>query len=250
MSRGKGCGSFTIAPIHEPKMRFHPFLATLLVAFAPPTFATYLVVLTDGGFFQVTSAALIDNARLRLHLPEGAWLELPLSRVERVVEMAVPGSEKDEEKKPEENSFAACSPVFASQPLPPGLPYRREMSAAAERHNLDPTLLAAVVAVESGFNPFAVSKMGARGLMQLMPAVWLAYGLSDPHHPASNLDAGAAHLRKLLDRFARVDWALAAYNAGAAVVEAYGGIPPFPETRNYVMQVLTRWCPQETRKGL
>jgi len=80
--------------------------------------------------------------------------------------------------------------------------------------------------------------------------VWLSYGLLDPHQPAANLQAGAAHLRKLLDRFARVDWALAAYNAGAAVVEAYGGIPPFRETQSYVSRVLARWCPQAAGKGL
>lgn len=231
-------------------MRFPCFLAALVVAFAAPSFASYLVVLTDGGFFQVKSAALLGADRLRLHLPEGAWVELPLSRVERVVEMAEPQLPKQEDERPQEKTPVACAPVFASQPLPAKLPYRREIAAAAQRHNLDPTLLAAVVAVESGFNPFAVSRVGARGLMQLMPGVWLAYGLLDPHQPAANLEAGAAHLRKLLDRFSRVDWALAAYNAGAAVVEAYGGIPPFRETQKYVHQVLARWCPGETGKGL
>lgn len=231
-------------------MRFLCFLAALVVAFTAPSFASYLVVLTDGGFFQVASAALAGTDRLRLHLPEGAWVELPVSRVERVVEVAEPSTQEEHGEQPREETPVACTPGFAAQPLPAELPYRREIAAAAQRHNLDPRLLAAVVAVESGFNPFAVSRVGARGLMQLMPGVWLAYGLLDPHQPASNLEVGAAHLRKLLDRFSRVDWALAAYNAGAAVVEAYGGIPPFRETRNYVTHVLTRWCPQQTGKGL
>ncbi len=230
-------------------MRFLLLVCTGLSALAAPGFAAYLVVLTDGGFFQVESANLAGTDRLRLHLQEGAWVELPLARVERVLEVA-DFNPQPESEKPQEQAAVTCEPVFASQSLPAELPYRAEIVAAAQRHNLDPRLLAAVVAVESGFNPFAVSRVGARGLMQLMPGVWLSYGLLDPHQPAANLQAGAAHLRKLLDRFARVDWALAAYNAGAAVVEAYGGIPPFRETQNYVSRVLARWCPQAAGKGL
>lgn len=211
--------------------------------------ASYLVVLTDGGFFQVESAQLTDEERLRIHLPEGAWVELPLSRVERVVEVGDEVAPAPEQAPPKGN-VVACAPAFAVQSLPPNVPYAREIVAAARRHNVDPRLVAAVVAVESGFNPFAVSRVGARGLMQLMPGVWLAYGLLDPHQPAANLEAGTAHLRKLLDRFGRVDWALAAYNAGAAVVDAYGGIPPFRETQEYVARILDRWCPAETGRGL
>ncbi len=250
MSPEKGCGSCTIVHTLGHSVRFLLLWATLVVAFAAPSFASYLVVLTDGGFFQVASAALVGTDRLRLQLTDGAWVELPLARVERVVEVADPEPQGKGEQEPGEKPSVACTPAFASQPLPAELPYGREILAAAQRHNLDPRLLAAVVAVESGFNPFAVSPVGARGLMQLMPAVWLAHGLLDPHQPAANLEAGAAHLRKLLDRFSRLDWALAAYNAGAAVVEAYGGVPPFPETRTYVARVLARWCPGEGRNGL
>lgn len=230
-------------------MRFFLLVSGTLVALVAPSFAAYLVVLTDGGFFQVESANLSGTNRIRLHLPEGAWVELPLARVERVLEVAEVGPQLESER-PQEKAAVTCTPVFASQNLPAELPYRREILAAAQRHNLDPRLLAAVVAVESAFNPLAVSKVGARGLMQLMPGVWLSYGLLDPHQPAANLHAGAAHLRKLLDRFSRVDWALSAYNAGAAVVEAYGGIPPFRETQSYVSRVLARWCPQAAGKGL
>ncbi|MGC8916343.1 MAG: lytic transglycosylase domain-containing protein [Thermoanaerobaculum sp.] len=208
---------------------------------AAPAPASFLVVLTDGGFFQAEKAALSGNDRLRVHLPEGAWVELPLSRVERVLEVAHDSSAETVE--PPGVPGPVCAPGFAGQELAPSVPYAREIVAVARRHNLDPRLVAAVVEVESGFNPFAVSRVGARGLMQLMPGVWLAYGLLDPHQPAANLNAGTSHLRRLLDRFGRVDWALAAYNAGAAVVAAYGGVPPYAETQAYVARVLARWCP-------
>ncbi|MCS7182090.1 MAG: transglycosylase SLT domain-containing protein [Thermoanaerobaculum sp.] len=211
---------------------FAPWLAT-----TPLAQPAYLVVLTDGSFFHAEKAALVDQERIRVVLPEGAWVELPLRRVERVVELQpqTPAAEPPPAQPP-------CTPEFAHRPLGEKVPFGEEILAAARRHNLDPRLVAAVVEVESGFNPYAVSPMGARGLMQLMPTVWLAHGILDPHEPAGNLQAGAAHLRQLLNRFGRVDWALAAYNAGAAVVEAYGGVPPFGETRAFVARVLARWC--------
>jgi soluble lytic murein transglycosylase-like protein len=111
---------------------------------------------------------------------------------------------------------------------------------AARDTALSPGLLHAVIAVESGFDPRAVSIKGAKGLMQLMPATAGALGVSDPFDPGQNVVAGATHLRSLLDRFDnRLELALAAYNAGAeAVVKAGYQIPPYPETRAYVPKVL------------
>ena len=101
----------------------------------------------------------------------------------------------------------------------------------------------AVIAVESNYNPRAVSRKGALGLMQLMPATARALGVSDPLNALQNIRGGAQHLRQLLDRFANnKSLALAAYNAGAGAVLASGGqIPAYAETRAYVPAVLKRY---------
>ena len=112
---------------------------------------------------------------------------------------------------------------------------------AARRHGLDPDLVQAVVAVESGFRPDAVSPKGAQGLMQLMPRTARALGVKDSFDPADNLDGGARHLRALVTRYGGdVKRALAAYNAGEGAVARHGGVPPYPETLAYVRKVLKR----------
>ena len=106
---------------------------------------------------------------------------------------------------------------------------------AARRHGLDPDLVRAVVAVESGFRPDAVSPKGAQGLMQLMPRTARALGVKDSFDPADNLDGGTRYLRSLVTRYnGDVKRALAAYNAGEGAVARHGGIPPYPETLAYV----------------
>ncbi|HJX26985.1 MAG TPA: lytic transglycosylase domain-containing protein [Thermoanaerobaculia bacterium] len=119
------------------------------------------------------------------------------------------------------------------------LPFGSAMSVAAERHEVDPLLVAAVVEAESGFRPRAVSPRGAVGLMQVLPSTGASLGarnLTDPH---INLDAGSRYLRRLLrEHKGDLELALAAYNAGPAAVQRYGGMPPFRETREYVGRVL------------
>jgi hypothetical protein len=113
--------------------------------------------------------------------------------------------------------------------------------AAARRHSLDPDLVQAVVAVESGFRPDAVSPKGAQGLMQLMPYTARALGVKDSFDPAANLDGGTRYLRALIKRYGGdVTRALAAYNAGEGAVARHGGVPPYPETLAYVRKVLER----------
>ena len=117
--------------------------------------------------------------------------------------------------------------------------------AAARRHSLDPDLVQAVVAVESGFRPDAVSPKGAQGLMQLMPYTARALGVKDTFDPAANLDGGTRYLRALLARYnGDVSRALAAYNAGEGAVARHGGVPPYPETLAYVRKVLERAKPE------
>jgi len=118
--------------------------------------------------------------------------------------------------------------------------YDSIIEKAAISASLEPNLLRAVIMVESGFNSRAVSKRGAVGLMQLMPATATRYGVSDPYDPRENVHAGARYLKFLIDRFGQdVRLALAAYNAGEQAVDRNGGqIPPFSETLAYVPRVL------------
>jgi len=117
--------------------------------------------------------------------------------------------------------------------------YSQEIAEAAARYAVPERLIWAVIRVESGFDPRAVSSSGARGLMQLMPETAAILGVRDPFNPCENIHAGARHLRGLMERF-RYDLplALAAYNAGERPVTSYRGIPPYPETREYVARVL------------
>ena len=117
---------------------------------------------------------------------------------------------------------------------------------SADEQRIDARLLVAVIAVESRWNAQAVSAAGARGLGQLMPQTAAALGV-DPDDAEQNIAGAARHLRALLDRFAdldaatRVEFAVAAYNAGVAAVERYDGVPPYAETRAYVRRVITLW---------
>ncbi|MFP4070657.1 MAG: transglycosylase SLT domain-containing protein [Desulfovibrionales bacterium] len=104
-------------------------------------------------------------------------------------------------------------------------------------HGLDPLLVRAVIEVESGFEPEAVSTAGARGLMQIMPATGDELGLQSPFDPDDNIQAGVRYLKRMLDDFQSVPLALAAYNAGPNAVKRYAGIPPFAETERYVQKV-------------
>ena len=113
------------------------------------------------------------------------------------------------------------------------------IAEVAARYQMDRALVKAVIKAESGFEPRAVSPKGARGLMQLMPQTAMLHGVRHIHEPSENIEGGVQHLRMLLDRYNNnVPLALAAYNAGEGAVDQAGGIPAFPETRDYVWRVL------------
>lgn len=118
--------------------------------------------------------------------------------------------------------------------------YESTIKEAGNKFGIDPDLISAVITQESGFNPFATSHAGAKGLMQLMPDTALSLGVNNVFDPRENIFGGVAYLRQLLDRFkGNLSLALAAYNAGPGAVEKYGGIPPYQETQNYVKSILS-----------
>jgi soluble lytic murein transglycosylase-like protein len=121
-----------------------------------------------------------------------------------------------------------------------GMPFGSAMLRVSARHRVDALLVAAVVETESGFAADAVSPQGAVGLMQLLPSTGEDFGADDLLDPYVNLDVGSRYLGTLVERFGgNLELALAAYNAGPATVERYGGMPPFPETREYVNRVMS-----------
>jgi len=134
--------------------------------------------------------------------------------------------------------------TFQTIPVPVAAeagPYSELIHAAAERHGLDEKLITRVIAAESNFNPKAVSRKQALGLMQLLPQTALQYSVADVLDPAQNIEGGARYLKDLLGKYrGNLQLALAAYNAGPDMVERYGGIPPFAETQSYVKRITSQ----------
>ncbi|MBC7218111.1 MAG: lytic transglycosylase domain-containing protein [Candidatus Caldatribacterium sp.] len=108
----------------------------------------------------------------------------------------------------------------------------------ARKYQLSAHLIRKLIEVESGGNPKALSSKGAMGLMQLMPETCKDLGVSDPFDVRQNIEGGVRYLRSLIDRFGKIELALAAYNAGPGRVKAYGGVPPFEETQTFIRKVL------------
>jgi soluble lytic murein transglycosylase-like protein len=117
--------------------------------------------------------------------------------------------------------------------------YHQFINIACEKYGVDPSLVRALVKVESDFNPFALSRRGAMGLMQLMPQTASDMNVKNSFSPQDNIEGGVRYLRYLLDRYeGNLSLALAAYNSGESAVKRWGTVPPFKETRDYVKKVL------------
>lgn len=208
-------------------------MALLLVA-SPSLASAEIVVLTGGGFLKASASEVTDQ-RVRITLASGGEVHLPLSRVERIV-----ADEIVDEPLPEPGESSAFRLDHTPEDRAPDVPYGAEMLSAALRFGLNPELLAAMARAESAFDPGAVSPKGARGLMQVMPATGRRFGAqpAELFNPSANLGAAARYLAWLRRRFADdLDLILAAYNAGEATVEHYGGVPPYRETRGYILRV-------------
>jgi soluble lytic murein transglycosylase-like protein len=187
----------------------------LLFAVAPAARAEY-VALKNGQRLHVTGYQLIgDKYRLQI---AGGIVEVP---VEEVVSIDP------------EDTFAPLPPPVATT-----APLREIVKAAAARYSMDADLILSVIAAESNFDPKAVSKKNARGLMQLLPETAARFGVHDIFDPTENIDAGTHYLRDLLQHYNNdLALALAAYNAGPERVEQFGRVPPYPETTSYIRRV-------------
>src|SRR6266478_8858896 len=143
---------------------------------------------------------------------------------------------------PRYRGLPGASPTTAAWGLTSDRPwvlYATEIHEISRQHDVDPALVQAVIRVESAFNPSAVSPKGAGGLMQLMPQTAAALGVLNRFNARENISGGVRHLRYLLDRYqGNVAMAIAAYNAGEGAVDLHRGIPPYPETEQYVQRVL------------
>lgn len=141
---------------------------------------------------------------------------------------------------------AFSSMVSAALAAPPAIvppvQIERLVAANASAWGVDPALVKAIIANESGFDANATSRTGAQGLMQLEPATAASLGVTDAYDPAQNVWGGTRYMRGLLDRFhGDLRLAVAAYNAGPGAVEKYGGVPPYAQTQNYVQNVLSSY---------
>lgn len=190
-----------------------------------------LVFLASGR--SVSVRAIRDAGdQLVLTLRDGGEIVCDRHLVTRVTPDEVPYPEPVPALSP-----VASPPRGVRQPVAAPPAYAELIDRTAVRHGVDPQLVRAVVKVESGFQSRARSRKGAMGLMQLMPATARRYAVRQPYDAPTNVDAGVRHLKSLLERFP-LDLALAAYNAGEAAVDRFQGIPPYPETQDYVSKIL------------
>jgi hypothetical protein len=221
------------------KRRISLVLALIVVLLGTVPVSAKLAVFVDGRVLKIDDARL-EGSEIVLDLKGGGTLRVSAVRVDRVI--------ADEVVELQTNppfGEIDCPVSWSDLELPMDLPYRDFIASAARSNDLDPWLVASVVQTESAFDPRAVSRAGAAGLMQLMPAAAAEREVHDVFDPAENLRGGTEHLRTMLDRFDSLPLALAAYNSGATTVKRYKGIPPYKETQDYVRRVLKLFCPQE-----
>jgi len=201
---------------------------------APPAMSTaprmqvvYEAVLRNGFSIRYDHRDVLQ-AKTRLFFnsaPDSGFVDVPTGDIVNIQRMEVPASPPPR--------MAAATPAPSSKNV------GDIVSSAGTRNQIDPDFLNSVIRAESNFNPAAVSRKGAQGLMQLMPQTATKLGVKNAFEPADNVDGGARYLRELLDLYnGDAAKALAAYNAGPHRVQQYGGVPPYRETHSYVAKVI------------
>ena len=220
------------------------FAASMALLASVPARAE-LVLFREGRVVKAAGYRVVGD-ELEIDVPGGGSYRVNLSRVDRILDDEVEVTETVELPRPDGDgpdvgydlSFReARAPLFPSA-------FDAIILAEAKRWNLDASLVSAVIRAESNFQPRSVSRKGARGLMQLMPATARRFGVDRPFDPRANVRGGVRYLRELADRYAgRPDLVLAAYNAGESAVESFGGVPPYRETVRYVQRILGWWKP-------
>jgi hypothetical protein len=177
------------------------------------------------------------SLHVKTHRIEGSSLVLVLDNNGEIVcnPELVTRIAPDEVPYPDPTDMSPAPPVSAVTPTTRTI--GDLIDTVAVRQGVPAKLVRALIQIESGYNERARSPKGAMGLMQLMPETAQRYAVSDPYNPKANIEAGISHLKSLLERFP-LALALAAYNAGESAVERYGGMPPYPETRDYVARIL------------
>jgi len=200
---------------------------------APAGRAAEVVTLSNGFQMRCDHHAQADGfVRLYMSAGENNYIQLPPGEIAKVAHVAGPVLS-------DEASVVAAAPKPADSTGLSHADLVEMLTKAGQRHNLDVDLLASVVSAESGGNPLAVSRAGARGLMQLMPATAASLGVKNSFQPQQNVSGGSAYLDELLTRYRNnLALALAAYNAGPEAVDRYHGIPPYNETQIYVARVI------------
>lgn len=201
-----------------------------LAAVATPVYGAEHVTLSNGFAMDCNHHAQVEG-RVRLYLSSGesSYIEMRPDEVMGIEQVPDPTSQAATAENGQPPVEEKLSPADLHEML----------SEAGQQHNLDEDLLASVVKAESGGNTRAVSRAGARGLMQLMPSTASDLGVQDSFKPGENVRGGSTYLDVLLTRYhENLALALAAYNAGPAAVDKYHGIPPYHETRVYVARVI------------
>lgn len=205
-----------------------------------------LIVFEDGRVVKA-STYQVRGDELEIGLPGGGSFSVELNRVERIIDdevIPVPAKLVAADAKPSAPPVAFDLSYHAQRKPLFGTAYDSVIDAEAKRYNVDAAFVSALIRAESNYEPRAVSRKGARGLMQLMPATARRLDVRRPFDPVSNVRGGVRYLRELLDRFEnKPELVLAAYNAGEGAVESYGGVPPYRETVGYVKRILSWWTP-------